>query len=72
MKKEKDSILLTPINMSLQVPVYNARGRICGYDIGDDFESAVYHLNLQNNIDVEKEKVKVKKGVRDSSLYNKK
>lgn len=45
---------------------------IFGYDIGDDFESAVYHLNLQNNIDVEKEKVKVKKGVRDSSLYNKK
>ena len=34
MKKEKDSILLTPINMSLHVPVYNARGRICGYDIG--------------------------------------
>ena len=41
-------------------------------DIGDYFESAVYYLNLQNNIDVEKEKVKVKKGVRDSSLYNKK
>ena len=33
MKKKKDSILLTPINMSHHVPVYNARGRICAYDI---------------------------------------
>ena len=44
---------------------------IDGYDIEDDFVSAIHHLGLDDKIDVEKEKVKVKRGISNSSLYNK-
>ena len=58
--RENDLYFGTPDSMGIE-----------GEDIEEDFVSAINHLGLNNKIDVEKEKVKVKRGVRDSSLYNK-